>query len=301
MLPDFAIIGAQKSASSFIHECVSDHPDIYIPNEETPFFQDELYNPNDLSWLHFRFDNNKSDVAIRRGIKRPDYLAMPECAERISKHIPNAQFIVVLRDPVDRFVSAYFHYAKHGFVPICDFNHAAREIICGSWSEKWPRSKEILVNGNYAKSLEYWFGLFPASNFLVLSQEQIKKEPRAVVKATYNFLGVDSEYQPTSKLKLRPKASVYNDTRLHILRLASKLAFYREPNQHMLRSKRIGNGTIGYVSSRFISSLDDFLLSKIFVNSKPIIERDVAFALRGYYEEDWARARRLFSGSPRES
>ena len=46
MLPDFVIIGAQKSASTFMQVCLDDHPDIYLPRGETTFFESPDYREN---------------------------------------------------------------------------------------------------------------------------------------------------------------------------------------------------------------------------------------------------------------
>jgi hypothetical protein len=38
--PDFVIIGAAKSASTWLHLALRQHPAVYMPGHETRFFED---------------------------------------------------------------------------------------------------------------------------------------------------------------------------------------------------------------------------------------------------------------------
>ena len=49
MLPNFIIIiGAEKSATTFLHECLSEHPEVFMPSAEIPFFEDPDYGQSDI-------------------------------------------------------------------------------------------------------------------------------------------------------------------------------------------------------------------------------------------------------------
>ncbi|MCB0375769.1 MAG: sulfotransferase, partial [Sinomicrobium sp.] len=86
MLPDFIIIGAQKAGTTFLLKHLRQHPDIYMPPEEVPFFEESSYHPNNLADLEKLFEGT-GKVKLR-GMKRPGYLAKPGCAERIHHHLP---------------------------------------------------------------------------------------------------------------------------------------------------------------------------------------------------------------------
>ena len=123
MLPNFVIIGAQKSASTFLQVCLSEHPDVFMPPGETPFFESPDYENSDISRLESLF-NNRSESKL--GIKRPSYIGKPEVPKRIEYHLPDAKLIAVLRNPIDRAVSAYFHYINNGFIPCINLEKGAR-------------------------------------------------------------------------------------------------------------------------------------------------------------------------------
>ena len=120
MLPKFAIIGAQKSATTFIHRCLSDHPEVFMPSGEISYFEDPDYQESSFDEFLDLFADAKQNQL--KGIKRPTYLHKPECPVRIKKIIPDVKLIVVLRNPIDRFISAYFHCIKFNFLPVIDYN-----------------------------------------------------------------------------------------------------------------------------------------------------------------------------------
>lgn len=126
MLPNFIIIGAQKSASTFLQACLNDHPDIYMPYGETPFFESPDYERNNIRDLEKIFvDRDEKCI----GIKRPTYIGKPEVPERILAHLPNAKLIAVLRNPIDRAISAYFHNINYGFIPAIDVETGSKSLF----------------------------------------------------------------------------------------------------------------------------------------------------------------------------
>jgi len=44
--PSFLIIGAQKSATTWLHQMLDAHPDVWLPQEkELHYFDEKLWNP----------------------------------------------------------------------------------------------------------------------------------------------------------------------------------------------------------------------------------------------------------------
>src|SRR5271166_1577090 len=117
-LPDFAIIGAGKSATTWLHMGLRKHPEIFLPENETPFFEDPYYCESDLRPLFSELRAARGYATV--GIKRPNYLCTPGCADRLAKHIPRARLIAMLRNPVERAVSQYFHLVRSGRLPVED-------------------------------------------------------------------------------------------------------------------------------------------------------------------------------------
>jgi len=223
MLPDFVIIGAQKSASTFVHLCLSEHPEVYIPKSETPFFQDPDYDPDNLSRLEAYFEGANPSDHQRLGIKRPDYLASPECPRRINRHLPDAQLIAILRNPIDRIVSAYYHYIKTGFLPPVHINKGLKKVLSGGWVTEYPRSVELVEYGMYYKHLKRYLKYFGKTKIKVIFHSNIKKSPKNEIKKICKFLDVSKESIPNNSLEKEPKASVYELDRLARMQRANRL------------------------------------------------------------------------------
>ena len=69
MLPTLVIIRAQKSASSFMHKCLADHPEIYLPKREVPFFASPDYEQGSIKDLEKLLEGRREQIL---GIKRPN-------------------------------------------------------------------------------------------------------------------------------------------------------------------------------------------------------------------------------------
>ncbi len=154
MLPQFVIVGGQKCGTTYLHLVLKQHPEIYCPKQEIPFFQKPDYNPKIIEQYFNNLNKNKSKIF---GIKRPDYLGTVGIEKRIAKHIPDAKLIVVIRNPIDRLRSAYFHYIKTGFLPINELNKGIKLLLNGKLKKNYPRSNELIKYGHYYKHIKRYF------------------------------------------------------------------------------------------------------------------------------------------------
>jgi hypothetical protein len=289
MLPNFLIIGAQKSGTTFIHRCLSEHPDVFMPSEEIPFFEEPDYSQSDIRSLERLFEKGYHKKAI--GIKRASYLHKPECPERIQRHIPSARLITILRDPVERAISAYYHNARMGFAPIKDVNKGLLEIINGRHAEKYPRATEIIEFGFYHKHLSRYLIYFGREQMLIMLYDDIKKNPLDSFKKVCRFLGIDEEYVPQS-LNSRPMAGVYSVPRLRLLALQNLIVYtYSSDRMRLFPKEEIG--LLGSMIVKVINLIDGKVLSHVFGNTKPNLSRDLIRALSAIYKKDTLRLEEL--------
>ncbi|MCS3824361.1 sulfotransferase [Salinibacter ruber] len=100
ILPDFAIIGAQKSATTFLQRCLQAHPEVFIPAGELADFEDPQYADFEIDQFKQHFAPGQDAAAV--GLKRPSYLHEPNVPERLAHHLPDLKLIVALRDPIER-------------------------------------------------------------------------------------------------------------------------------------------------------------------------------------------------------
>jgi hypothetical protein len=98
--------------------------------------------------------------------------------ERISRFNKRARFIYLLRDPVKRTLSHYWHMVRY---------HAEHRQIMTAIKE----DSQFTDVSYYAMQLKSYFRYFPPDQFKVLTYEQLISAPLERLRALYEWLGVD--------------------------------------------------------------------------------------------------------------
>jgi hypothetical protein len=203
--PAFFIIGAQKSGTTWLWAMLNQHPGTSLPTEkEIHYFgSSELYAKGD-DWYLRHFDGLDACKLIGEAsttyfYNRVPYWhnashelqhddTLPTIPELILKRYPDARFIVVLRDPVYRAISAYLQWMKQGKLsPVLGLVN----IACN-----YPKMR-ILKYGYYARYLELWQRFVDPDRFrIVIFEDQIKKNPKQLLTELYRFLDLDQSFKP---------------------------------------------------------------------------------------------------------
>lgn len=191
--PTFMILGAQKCATSWLAAVIGQHPDVFIPAaKELHFFNKRANYAKGIAWYRQQFDAYAGEQAV--GEATPNYFWTtsdePEedfqnIPERVHQHYPDLKFILILRDPVARAISAYYH-------------HIGRRLIAPGRSFSAVRDRlGILSMGYYAVHLKHWLRYFPRDRFLILLyEEDVVQQKEAAVRRVFRFLGVDEAFVP---------------------------------------------------------------------------------------------------------
>lgn len=281
MLPSFIIIGAQKSASTFLVECLREHPEIYMPKGEIPFFESPDYEKQSLVDLEEIFNGHENKVL---GFKRPNYIGKEEVPARIYKDLPRVKLIAVLRNPIDRVVSAYFHYIKDGFLPVLPLNEGINLILSDDkFLDKYPRAAEILEFGLYYKYLELYLDYFDNRQLKVYLHHEISKKPEVVIKDIFKFLNVNQDYSP-SNITSRPLKAVYSPKRLFFNRFITHMRY-----KYLYNNTRLEEKELSVFNRFFIKAclyVDQHLLSQIYPALKPQLTKELRGVLINYYRND---------------
>ena len=279
----FVILGAQKAASTFLHRCMHEHPDVHIPWNEVPIFETPDYQSYGEKTINDIF-SSPLQHAHAVGIKRPTYLHKAEVPARLHKHVSNAKLIISLRDPVERAISAYYHYMKGGFVPMVDINEGLLKIMSGVWSRRYPRAHEIIQFGRYFGQIDRYLEYFNEQQICITTTKSIKHRPGVVARRVYNLVGVSDSFEP-SVLNSKSNRGVYSLSRIRILRMQNPILFkYFYNGQRLTRRKDIG--PLGWAAVGAIRAVDWLLSSVPSINGKPNLEEEVSSSLCDYYHSD---------------
>lgn len=188
---DFAIIGAQKAATSSLHATLAQVPTITMMPHEVRVFEDPLYSDASVRHLMDGLRVIKADRGGIVGIRHPNYLTLDYAPERLRARFPQLKVIGVLRDPSERAVSAYFHLMNHGHMPVQDPELAFRALLDGRHDRRFPRSSEILEFSTYAPGIRRYMEQFSSDRTLWLGQAEVVGDMQTAVGRTCDFLGVD--------------------------------------------------------------------------------------------------------------
>ncbi|WP_159587171.1 sulfotransferase family protein [Chelativorans xinjiangense] len=174
---DFLIIGATKSATTWLQRSLQADPMVSMPDPELHYFSREFARGDD--WYLAQFPANAGALVV--GEKSNSYLERPEAADRIARKVPNAKLVVQLRNPVERAYSDYCMLYRRGDV--------------GSDIERYldpARSQDtrLVSAGLYYRQLHVYFDRFPAERILVTFYETVTTCPERQLARVRTFLGL---------------------------------------------------------------------------------------------------------------
>ena len=111
-LPHFLVIGTQKGGTTTLHHLLSQHPGIFLPEvKEVHYFSQHFHQSRQWYADHYQL----AKPGQMRGDITPFYMFHQAVPERIRSSLPNVRLIALLRDPVERTLSQYFHARRHGY------------------------------------------------------------------------------------------------------------------------------------------------------------------------------------------
>lgn len=243
---DFIGIGAPRSGTTWLTQCLYEHPEIIFPNKrsnenlhvldkEQNFFSQSLFRRSysqknrytrGIDWYLNRFDWSESNKI--RGEFSVGYFADKKAPQRIKKHFPNIKLLVILRNPVEMVQSAYYHLKAlvHTQVP-ADFDQAVAENKINQLRLNW---------GLYHQHLKKYFSLFPPKNTNISLFDDVKNDPKKVIQKVYLFLGADPKFIPPS-LKIKRHSAVKTRSKMikkigyNFLKLLEKLELEKIHNK----------------------------------------------------------------------
>jgi hypothetical protein len=211
-LPTVIIVGAQKAGTTQLHSCLIHHPRCFSgATKEVHYFTKHRDRP--LSWYRSQFPLAWS-VSRTNGLcleATPSYLATPEALRRMGDTLPNAQVIVLLRDPVTRAFSHYQHY-KSRQLETRTFRRVVRDAIerqeyrpvhGAALAAGAPPLLDYVYRGYYALQLEVLFEQFPRERVLVIDSAELFADSNATCQKVFEFIGVESHDVSPKKIHNR--------------------------------------------------------------------------------------------------
>lgn len=201
-LPNFIIIGAQKAGTTSLFAYITNHPAVAKSSKKEVRFFDVNFSKG-VRWYRHHFPLN---AALKEGIiageATPGYLYHPHAAKRIASIVPEAKLIVILRNPVDRAISQYWHEIRHGAenLSMQEAFKKEKERLDGERDYGYAHVHfSYLDRGIYITQIARYLNYFDRNQIHILKSEDLFRNTQAVFDKVAKFLKITSYKLPDTK------------------------------------------------------------------------------------------------------
>jgi hypothetical protein len=180
-LPDFVVIGPERSGTSFFYRLLAQHPHVQPAAKKELHFFDLLFDEG-IEWYRRWFPAPRLMDGRRTitGEATPTYIFHSLVPERIAKVIPQARLVALLRNPVDRTYSAYHHRARNR-----GESRSFEEVIEADLADG---AVGLLSEGTYVDHLVRWSEFLGKEQLLVLKSENLFEHTLETLRLVFAFL-----------------------------------------------------------------------------------------------------------------
>lgn len=184
--PNLLIAGSQKSGTTWLHQSLDKSSAIFGSKvKELDYFnKPKCHRP---ALLAEYLEHFPEQPGVRYYMEStPHYFRIPrgdvDTAANVRDLLVDPKIIVILRQPVKRYASAYVHHMMRG----------RREYT--------PTITEItddfgmVTLGRYAQNLEHWLGYFP--DIKVVFHDDLVSDPTGLIDDVMAYLGLANDIPP---------------------------------------------------------------------------------------------------------
>jgi len=243
-LPSCLIVGAQKAGTSSLSHFISQHPQIHSPLQKEVHFFSGGMNPNidnyakGEKWYkaHFPLQKNiaPKDITFEA---TPMYLFHPLVPGRIKTLLPKCKIIILVRNPVERAISHFFHVVRHGYETLSieqamqtELSRLQKVLANKDYGNPVYRLYSYQSRGLYLEQIKRYQSFFPSNQLLILSSEQLMTASQTVLTQVFNFLDIDSHLEITN---LQAQNQGGNKQKVSDEVYAQLREFFSVPNQQL--------------------------------------------------------------------
>jgi hypothetical protein len=183
----FFIIGAMKAGTTSLFKYLAGHPQLCPSVRKEPkVFRDPGDPKAQRRALRELFEGRTDQPwCFEASTSYTKYPKFPGVPARLREAVPDARFIYLVRNPVERAWSHYIH-----------------NLACGSETRTFARAFQERPQdrdfSSYHLQLQQYHSVFPRETTLVLVFEEMAASPAATVRGVCEFLGVDTSYVPSA-------------------------------------------------------------------------------------------------------
>jgi hypothetical protein len=187
-LPTYLIAGAMRSGTTALNSYLREHPDVAVSSTKEVHFFDSFYDRG-VEWYREQFPHSESARAV--GEATPNYMFSTTALDRIKETLPDVKLVVMLRNPIDRAYSHYWHDKARGKTE-GDFGENVKREMDGD------QGLNYIARGRYRAQIEHILERFPPTALHVEVFEDMVDRPDDLYASVCRFIGVDHSFRPES-------------------------------------------------------------------------------------------------------
>lgn len=175
--PDFVIVGATKSATTWLQRNLQQHSAVFMPGTETHYFS--RYFERGPAWYGTFFAPAAAHQIV--GEKSTSYLDHAEAVRRLRDALPEVRLIMQLRNPIER---VWAHYCM-------DFRRDEASADVDRHLRADGAAGERLRAGSlYFRHIARVFELFPREQLCVTLYDDLDRETASVLNRIRAHIGL---------------------------------------------------------------------------------------------------------------
>lgn len=203
--PDFFIVGAAKSGTTSMFRYLGEHPEVFMPATKwINYFNVDLPSPaNCHSWGDYLAHFTGAGDAKRVGEASESSLYSRCAAAGIRKVCPDADIIIMLRNPVDMLHALHSQLLYSGVEDIEDFAEALGAEPGRKRGERLPppahHPRQWLYYrdaARFAEQVQRYLDVFGRDRVHIILFDDFKADTAGVYAGALRFLGVDPGFRP---------------------------------------------------------------------------------------------------------
>lgn len=214
-MPNLFILGAPKCGTSTLYSWLNEHPSIYMSSIKEPNYFNDDHNIGLLSSFdeYLKLFSRAKSRHIYLGEASPYYLFSETAVKRIENTISDAKYVVMLRNPIEMFISLVGQNRKYNDEKKdIEYNEVwkNRDKSCGPGAP-YRRYQQICSLGNQLKNL---FDTVPNDRIFTIFLDDMIKDTDSVWRDLQIFLNIEfyelSAYS-VHNVASEPRFSRFND------------------------------------------------------------------------------------------
>ncbi len=192
-LPTFLIPGSQKSGTSTLSTLVRLHPETHVFKKKEVHYFDWHYERG-IDWYSAQFEPKPGQVEICDAT--PTYMYYPYARQRMIETLPTAKLVIILRDPVQRAYSHFWHSSRLDYDDVATFEEAVElePSRLASGKRQHLIRHSYLDRGRYVDQLLDLERHYGRERMHVLTLDDLIKDAQAAIEDVFSFIRVDPQH-----------------------------------------------------------------------------------------------------------